>query len=249
MTFDAARFRQVLGQYPTGVAVVTAMSREGEPIGMTVGSFASASLDPPLVTFMPDKRSTSWRALRESGGTFCVNFLSAGQEEVCRSIATRKGNKFDGIAWSLSPGGNPLIDGVVAHADCVTEQIYDVGDHDLVVGRVTELAVKNSHLPLIFFRSGYGSFSPLSMASADGDLLSQMRVVDHIRPALERLASDLATEVSAVCLIGDELVIAATAGHDPEADLPTRVGQRWRSCRPPDRCSPRGARENSRRVG
>ena len=86
---DPKHFRQVLGQYPTGVVIVTSVSAQGEALGMTVGSFTSVSLDPPLVAFLPDKASSSWKALRESGPRFCVNVLAAQQEDVCRAVASR----------------------------------------------------------------------------------------------------------------------------------------------------------------
>jgi flavin reductase (DIM6/NTAB) family NADH-FMN oxidoreductase RutF/DNA-binding IclR family transcriptional regulator len=224
---DPAKFRQVLGQYPTGVVVVTARNRAGKPLGMTVGSFTSVSLDPPLVAFLPDQNSRSWQALRDSGERFCVNILSAGQEAVCRSVAGRKEDKFDGIDLGVSPAGNPLIRDAVAYVDCTVEVVHDAGDHHIVVGRVQHLETQNSTYPLLFFRGGYGSFSPLSLGAVEADLVGQMRLVDLIRPTLEQLADDLSTEVSALCLAGDELVIAASAGQERSADVPTRVGQRW----------------------
>jgi flavin reductase (DIM6/NTAB) family NADH-FMN oxidoreductase RutF len=224
---DPAKFRQVLGQYPTGVVVVTATSHSGEPLGMTVGSFTSVSLDPPLVAFLPDQKSRSWHALRASGDGFCVNILSAGQEGVCRSVATRTEDKFEGIDLEKSCAGNPVISGAVAYLDCTVEVIHEAGDHHIVIGRVEHLEIRNSLYPLLFFRGGYGSFSPLSLGAAEADIVGQMRLVDLIRPTIEELADDFATEVSILCLVGDELVIAASAGHERSADVPTRVGQRW----------------------
>lgn len=223
---DPAQFRQVLGQYPTGVVVVTALDAAGEPLGMTVGSFTSVSLDPPLVAFLPDRGSSSWRALRESGDRFCVNVLGDHQEDVCRQVAMRKTDKFEGIGWTRSSGGNPVIDGAVAYIDCVTEQVHEAGDHHIVVGRVLDLDVVSAAQPLLFFRGGYGSFTPLSLASGDTDLLDQLRLVDLARPHMESLASRFDTEVTAIALVRDELVLAAAAGHTPIAVAPTRVGQR-----------------------
>lgn len=225
-TVDPARFRQVLGQYPTGVVVVTALDAAGTAIGMTVGSFTSVSLDPPLVAFLPDKGSSSWRALRESGDRFCVNVLDADQEDVCRAIATRKTDKFAGIDWHPSPGGNPVVDGAVAWIDCVAEQVHDAGDHQIVVGRVQDLDLGDGDSPLLFFRGGYGSFMPHSLAASDADLLDQLRLVDLARPHLEELADRFGTEVTAIALVRDELVLAAAAGHTEIATGPTRVGQR-----------------------
>ncbi|TDC58638.1 flavin reductase [Actinomadura sp. KC345] len=157
---DPARFRQVLGHYPTGIVVVTALDPAGTAIGMTVGSFMSVSLDPPLVAFLPDKNSSSWRALRESGERFCVNVLSAGQEDVCRAVAMRRTDKFHDIGWSPSPAGNPIIDGAVAWIDCVTEQLHDAGDRHIVVGRVTHLQPGDGDTPLLFHQGAYGTFTP-----------------------------------------------------------------------------------------
>ena len=81
-------FRQVLGQYPTGVCVVTAKQADGTRAGFVVGSFTSVSLDPMLVAFLADKRSTSWSKIR-SAGAFCVNILGADQEHICRRFASR----------------------------------------------------------------------------------------------------------------------------------------------------------------
>ena len=224
---DPGHFREVLGQYPTGVVVVTASDpSSGEPIGMTVGSFTSVSLDPPLIAFLPSKNSSSWKALRESGGRFCVYVLRADQEELCRAVATRKNDKFADFDWRRSPSGNPVLDGAVVWIDCVTEQIHDAGDHDIVVGRVRDLDLGAPGHPLLFFRGGYGSFTPLSLAAGDSDLLAHLGWIDLARPHMESLARQHDTEVTAIALVGDELVLAAAAGHTDIAVAPTRVGQR-----------------------
>ncbi|MDR7085039.1 flavin reductase (DIM6/NTAB) family NADH-FMN oxidoreductase RutF/DNA-binding IclR family transcriptional regulator [Arthrobacter ginsengisoli] len=225
---DPIHFRQVLGQYPTGVAIVTAVSRSGEPIGMTVGSFSSVSLDPPLVAFMPDKNSTSWRALQDSGDRFCVNLLGADQENICRSVAVRKENKFADIAWRKSPQGSPLIVDSVAYIDCTIEAVHDVGDHNIVIGRVQDLAVENASYPLLFFRGGYGSFRPLSLAARDIDLLDQLRLIDFARPHMDELAHHFDSEVTVTTLLNDELVLAAAAGRARHQIVPRQVGQRER---------------------
>lgn len=162
---ETQHFRDVLGQYPTGVVVVTAADADGEPVGMTVGSFTSVSLEPPLVAFLPSKTSSSWAALQATGDHFCINVLRADQEELCRAVAIRKSNKFAGFDWRLSAGGNPVLEDAVAWIDCVTEHIHDGGDHDIVVGRVIDLDFGSPGQPLLFFRGGYGSFRPSSSAS------------------------------------------------------------------------------------
>ncbi|WP_311208409.1 MULTISPECIES: flavin reductase [unclassified Aeromicrobium] len=223
---DPTRFREVLGQYPTGVVVVTAKDSHGDAIGMTVGSFTSVSLDPPLVAFLPSSTSSSWKALRESGDSFCINVLGAGQEDLCRAVATRKSDKFAGFALRESPRGNPVIDGAVVWIDCITEKVHPGGDHEIVVGRVLDLDHGSPDQPLLFFRGGYGSFSPLSLASGDTDLLSHLAEIDLARPHMEALAERFETEVTAIVLVNDEMVLAAAAGRTDIAVAPTRVGQR-----------------------
>ena len=112
-SFDEAKFRQVLGHYPTGVVVVTAMPADGEPAGLAIGSFTSVSLDPPLVAFFPDKSSSSWPRI-ESAGTFCVNILGEDQEDVCRVFAMKGTDKFASIGWRPGRTGAPVINDVVA---------------------------------------------------------------------------------------------------------------------------------------
>ncbi|TNM41925.1 flavin reductase [Nocardioides albidus] len=223
---EARHFREVLGQYPTGVVVVTAPDTAGEPVGMTVGSFTSVSLDPPLVAFLPSKTSSSWAALRATGDRFCINVLRADQEDLCRAVAMRKSDKFAGFEWHRSPAGNPVLEDAVVWIDCVTDRIHDGGDHDIVVGRVVDLDFGSSGDPLLFFRGGYGSFRPSSLVSGDSDLLSHLGLIDLARPQMESLAADLDTEVTAIALVGDEMILAAAAGHTDIAVSPTRVGQR-----------------------
>jgi 3-hydroxy-9,10-secoandrosta-1,3,5(10)-triene-9,17-dione monooxygenase reductase component len=157
-TIDQARFRQVLGHFATGVTVVAAVS-DGQPVGLSVNSFASVSLDPPLVAFCAAKRSTTWPRIRASG-RFCVNVLAENQEDVSRIFAARSADKFRGVGWRPAPSGAPVLHGVLAWIDCTVEAEHDGGDHVLVIGRVQELDVLEEHGPLIFYRGGYGRFAP-----------------------------------------------------------------------------------------
>ena len=157
--FDAARFRQVLGHFCTGVTVVTGLS-DGEPVGFTVQSFTSVSLDPPLIVVCPARTSVTWPRLR-AAGTFCANVLSADQEAVGRVFATRGEDRFRGLGWQPSPAtGSPLLAGALAWIDCRIEAEHDGGDHLIVVGRVLDLGVTDGGRPLLFYRGGYGRFEP-----------------------------------------------------------------------------------------
>ena len=130
---EPRHFRETLGHYPTGVAVVTAVTEENGPVGMVVGSFTSVSLDPPLVAFMPQKTSGTFELLR-TATSFCVNVLSADQERLCRRFATSGADKFDGVTWEPAPSGAPVLSDVVAWIDCSYESIVEAGDHYIVVG-------------------------------------------------------------------------------------------------------------------
>ena len=167
---DPGHLRHVLGHFPTGVAVVTAAPASG-PAGLAVGSFTSVSLDPPLVAFLPDRSSTSFPAIREAG-CFCVNVLAEDQESVCRAFAASGGDKFAGIEWHPAASGQPILNGVVAWIDCDIDSVTEAGDHYIVVGRVREMAVADGRSPLLFFRGGYGGFSPPSLPGSAGDTRS-----------------------------------------------------------------------------
>lgn len=218
-------FRHVMSQYPTGVAVVTALTRDGGPTGMTVGSFSSVSMDPPLVSFMPAKGSSSWASMQPLT-TFCVNVLGSHQDELCRLIASRKSDKFAGLDWHESPSGNPVLTGCLATIDCTQEHVVDGGDHDIVIGRVQDLSVENPTLPLLFFRGGYGSFQPGPMLSGDAELIDHMRLVHQARRPLENLAAQLSTEVTTIVRLGDEVVVTASYGPANSGELASRVGYR-----------------------
>jgi 3-hydroxy-9,10-secoandrosta-1,3,5(10)-triene-9,17-dione monooxygenase reductase component len=109
------------------------------------------------VAIAPGRSSTSWPRVDEVGA-FCVNILSNDQESVCRGFAVSGADKFSGIPWSLTPNGSPVLEGVLAWLDCTIEDTYTAGDHHLVVGRVHDLGTGSGD-PLLFFRSGFGTFS------------------------------------------------------------------------------------------
>ncbi|MEY4130892.1 MAG: hypothetical protein RLZZ31_1016 [Actinomycetota bacterium] len=156
-SFDSARYRQVLGHFPTGVTVVTAMTESG-PAGMAIGSFASLSLDPAQILFCPGKTSGSWAKIR-TASSFCVNILGEDQEDVSRVFASKVDDKFAEIGWKKSANGAPQINGVLAYIDCDLHSVLDGGDHDIVIGAVTDLGVNHEGGPLVFFRGGYGRVS------------------------------------------------------------------------------------------
>lgn len=224
---DPKWFRQVLGQYPTGVCVITAMQADGRAAGMAVGSFTSVSLDPPLVAFLPDRGSTSWPRI-QAAGRFCVNILGAEQEDVCRRFASKMPDKFDGLPYRLSGLGSPIIDGAIAWIDCEVRTVHEAGDHYIVIGLVKDLQIESGDLPLLFFQGGYGQFWPLSLAASDplGAITEQLRQVDMARPEMEQLAADLSARCIATARVDEEIVITASAGRATRNSMSTLVGQR-----------------------
>lgn len=146
---DPAAFRRALSHYPTGVTIITGLDDHGWPIGLTIGTFTSVSLDPPLVGFLPAKTSGGWAQIAATG-SFCVNVLCHGQEELCQQFALSPSERFSGLRWRASPGGSPILDGVLTWLDCTVERVVEAGDHWFVMGRVQHLQVRGG-LPLVFF--------------------------------------------------------------------------------------------------
>ncbi|ORA82870.1 flavin reductase family protein [Mycobacterium malmoense] len=163
---DSTWFRQVLGQYPTGVCAVTATQADGSRTGFVVGSFTSVSLDPPLVAFFPAKSSTSWPKI-ERVGRFCINVLSESQAHLCRRFAAKAEDKFAGMETRPAGSGSPILDGVVAWIDCDLYSVQEAGDHYVVIARVRELDVESPSLPLLFVQGAYGRFVPFSLVASD----------------------------------------------------------------------------------
>jgi 3-hydroxy-9,10-secoandrosta-1,3,5(10)-triene-9,17-dione monooxygenase reductase component len=154
---SSAVMREVLGHFVSGIVVVTAACPTG-PLGFTCQSFASLSLDPPLVSFAPARTSSTWPRIRDAGA-FCVNVLSADHQEVSVGFArsSRDGvDKFAGVPWRPSPSGAPVLDGVSAWIDCTLWNEYDGGDHTIAVGRVLDLGAAPDRLPLLYYRGRYG---------------------------------------------------------------------------------------------
>ena len=152
-------FRDVLGNVPTGVVLVTSVDPDGEPVGMVVGSFGSVSLDPPMVLFMADRGSSTFPKI-QAAGHFAVNVLASDQAGLCHAMATKVPDRFETAGWTPAGSGAPLMDGVVAWIDCEVADVVDAGDHLLVLGAVTDLRTLSTKLPLVFFRGRYGAFEP-----------------------------------------------------------------------------------------
>lgn len=153
-SIDPALFRRVLGCHATGIAAITAFDAGDVPVGMAVTSFTSVSLDPPMVAFCPDRKSSTWPRI-EAAGKFAVNLLAEGQGDACRAFAARGADKFAGIAWRKSQHGVPVLEGALASIECAVHKVIEAGDHYLVLGRVLALDADDALAPLLFFRSSY----------------------------------------------------------------------------------------------
>ena len=156
-SIDPAAFRQVLGNYPTGVAAITTIDADGAPVVLVVGTFSSVSLDPPLVGFMPTKTSVAWQMI-EKTGKFAVNIFGSDQVALCGQLAG-KGDKFASVAYTTTERGLPLLDGVIATIECTIAGVLDAGDHQFVLGAVQGLAVQREGDPMVFFKGKYGGFA------------------------------------------------------------------------------------------
>lgn len=148
-----AEMRRVLGSFATGVTVITGTAF-GQPVGFSCQSFASVSLEPPLVLFCPAHTSRSWPLIRDAG-RFCVNVLAEDQEALCARFATSGGDKFAGLLWHETPWG-PSLDRVLSTVMCDVEAVHRAGDHDIVVGHVRELVLHRNVAPLVFYRGTFG---------------------------------------------------------------------------------------------
>ncbi len=154
---DGDLYRKVLGRYPTGVTLVTGCD-DGEPLAMVIGSFVSVSMDPPLVGFLPGKGSYTWPRI-EASGSFCVNVLSDGQQDLSNAFFRKDGDPWEGTDWEPAPSGSPLIPSCLASIDCSIHEVVDAGDHVFVMGRVEHLSHVDEGSPLVFLGGRYGAFS------------------------------------------------------------------------------------------
>ncbi|HST49653.1 flavin reductase family protein [Jatrophihabitans sp.] len=151
---DADLFRHVLGHYPTGVAVITGYAERG-PVGMSMNSFTSLSLHPPLVLFCPATSSSTWPILREIGN-IAINVLSAGQEALSRKFATRVADRFGDESWSVGENGAPLLHHALGWLECSVRSEVLAGDHSVVIAEIERMNVHwEITEPLVFFRGRY----------------------------------------------------------------------------------------------
>ncbi len=158
MSLDFKEFRFALGNFPTGVTVITSVTGEGELLGATVNSFSSVSLDPPLVLFSLDRSAYSLDAYLNAG-VFAVNILSRDQQDISNRFAKALEEKWGDVSYETWVTGSPILSDSIASFDCRLWNTYDGGDHVIFVGEVLKMSCKDDDDPLVFFRGRYGALA------------------------------------------------------------------------------------------
>jgi flavin reductase (DIM6/NTAB) family NADH-FMN oxidoreductase RutF len=151
---DPRTLRDALGCFATGVTVVTCVDQEGRPAGLTVNSFTSVSLDPPLLLVCLKKDASSARALI-GASHFAINVLQTGQQPASITFSTRGEDRFGRTPWSRGEAGAPILEDSLCVFECEHHAAHDGGDHHILVGKVVKASFDASVDPLLFFRGRY----------------------------------------------------------------------------------------------
>ena len=149
----ADHFRMLCGHFTTGVTIITTLDAAGHPAGMTANSFASVSLDPPLISVAVDHAATIYPAMR-AGSHFTVNILEAGQESLSRRFAEGLADRFDGVTWRNAEG-HLIIADTLAHLCCEKWAEVPAGDHTIFIGQVVGGDANAHGKPLVHYRGNY----------------------------------------------------------------------------------------------
>jgi flavin reductase (DIM6/NTAB) family NADH-FMN oxidoreductase RutF len=158
MSFDTLAFRQALGCFPTGVAVVTTSGPDADHRGITVNSFTSVSLDPPLVLWCIDRKSDRFPAFTKAR-VYTISLLGTVHEAVSSRLAKQGAHSLDGIDLIETKLGPPALADALAIFECESEAVHQGGDHAILVGRVVRFAKREAGAPLVFFQGRYGALA------------------------------------------------------------------------------------------
>ncbi len=156
MSLDPRAFRKTLGCFPTGVTVVTTSAADGSPVGVTVSSFTSLSLDPPLVLFCLDHKS-DWLGAFRQNSHFGVNVLRQEQRELSIRFGSKIGERWKGVPLDRGASGVPFLQGCLATLECAVTNIVAGGDHEIFIGQVEHLTHSEAGDPLVYFRGAYAN--------------------------------------------------------------------------------------------
>jgi len=157
MKFDRTAFRAALGTFPTGVAVVTATAG-AHPMGITVNSFTSVSLDPPLVLWCIDRDSDRFRTFTTAHG-YTISVLGTAHESVSSRLARQGEHRLDGVALETTELGPPALADALAVFECLREEVHEAGDHAILLCRVVRFHRHEAGAPLVFFKGKYGALA------------------------------------------------------------------------------------------
>lgn len=158
MVIDPRSFRDTLGCFATGVTIITSVAPDGELLGVTVNSFNSVSLTPPLVLWSLDRRSYS-RPAFEAAGHFAINVLRDSQKHLSNTFARALVDKWSGVQYEVWDTGAPILSGCLANFECITRAVHDGGDHLIFVGEVKRMTRDPSGQPLLYYRGEYCSLA------------------------------------------------------------------------------------------
>lgn len=158
-SLDPHALRRALGNFATGITIVTAQTPEGDRIGLTVNSFNSVSLDPPLVLWSLDKRSIDSLDVIRRANHFAVNILAADQIDLSNRFARPQSDKFAGVQYREGPGRMPLLEGCAARFHCALHETVDAGDHWILIGRVLDFD-DAGRAPLLYHQGAYSLVLP-----------------------------------------------------------------------------------------
>ncbi|GAA3882265.1 flavin reductase [Leifsonia kafniensis] len=219
-------WRTALGEYPTGVTLITALDAEGQPVGMVVGTFSAVSQQPPMVGYLATSTSETFGHVM-AGGRFVASVLSAGHEELCRVFATKQQDRFEHGEWQLTASGIPRLVDAVAWFSADINNVVAAGDHTMVIGDVEEFGVGDGRggLPLLFLKGGYGSFQVHSLRFDYRELGIRQRLADGMRQSLEAFAAQERIGCALATASGDAVVMLAVCDFTDHEDASTRDGR------------------------
>jgi flavin reductase (DIM6/NTAB) family NADH-FMN oxidoreductase RutF len=158
--FSAQEFRAALGNFATGVTIVTARSADGQVIGLTANSFNSVSLSPPLVLWSLSRAAASLPVF-SAGSHYAINVLAADQKALAERFALKGADRWSGVQFEEGAGGAPLLHGAAATFECFNRSRYEEGDHVIFVGEVERCTAREGSSPLLFHGGRYYTEHPL----------------------------------------------------------------------------------------
>jgi flavin reductase (DIM6/NTAB) family NADH-FMN oxidoreductase RutF len=220
---DTGTFRELLGCFPTGVAVITTVNAGGRPVGLTCNSFSSVSLEPPLVLFSLRKASKLLETFRAAEG-FAINLLTRKQDALSARFASSKiEDKFEGVAWNAGMLGLPVLQDCLASFECTTFSCLEAGDHLVFIGEVRHMTAGAQEQALVFYQGAYRELAEsLRKLVLDGRF-GQRDIDEAYRTlygTLLRLGCARASEAEIDAV---EVAAAAIESHADDAPLAERI--------------------------